>query len=96
MIDKVLKYEYAEGTTSLKACLQQHTRVCLYNDFDQIRQTNLVPVTCCECGKLFRVPYDSIAKVLFCEDCKDTSITMEHLQKLAERLKTIQQTLIAI
>jgi hypothetical protein len=96
MIAKLLKTEYCNGTLGLRQCLEMHTIFCLYNNFDQIRQTNLIRVHCCNCGKLVLVPYHSIALTMFCDDCKDCPITTEHLEVLRQRLLTIKKQLIGI
>lgn len=88
-----IRKEYID-TSSLQFALQQHVSFCLQADFDQILQTDKVAVTCCNCSKEIRLPYEQLALQMFCDDCKDTTIELWHLDKLKQRLQTIQQKLL--
>lgn len=90
-----LASEY-KTANNLRECLRQHAAFCLASNFDQIRDTDLVKVACCECGTELRLPYDSLSSVLFCETCKDTELTAEHLNKLKARLGAVQAKLLQI
>jgi hypothetical protein len=93
---KVLKAEYSNGTPSVRECIQQHVSMCLMLNFDQIRQTDLITVQCCECGKDFKVRFEDVARTMFCENCKDIEVSKEHIQKLDERLTTIKHKLLYV
>lgn len=94
MICKSLRLEYKDGATDLRETLRQHTVYCLYNDFDQIRQTDKLLVECCECGKKFRVPFNEVATRLFCDECEDTEMTMEHYERMQARLQEVRNKLL--
>lgn len=96
MILTGIKDEYQDGTANLEHCLRQHCAFCLYNDFDQILQTDKIAVQCCECGKTMYVKYDNIALTMFCDKCKDTQIMPKHIEALQTRLLSIQKRLIDI
>lgn len=91
---KVLAAEYSNGTSSIRECIQQHVSMCLMLRYDQILQSDKITVQCCECGESFKVAYSQIASIMFCDACKDTIVTQEHIRKLDERLSTIKHRLL--
>ena len=92
-LTKKLRLEYAAGTGSLESCLQQHTNFCLFIDFDQIRQSNLITVHCCNCHKNIKLPYEQLT-TMYCKDCEDVEVTSDHIQELKQRLTTIKNQLL--
>lgn len=88
------RQEYALGCNDLNECLRQHVSFCLYNDFDQILQSDKITVKCCNCGHAMHVAFNEIATCIFCDDCKHEPITAEHIEKLNERLRQIKNMLL--
>lgn len=91
---KVLATEYSNGTSSIQECIQQHVSMCLMLRYDQVLQSDKVTVQCCECGKSFKVAFSQVASVMFCNACKDTIVTQEHVRRLDKRLYDIKHRLL--
>jgi len=92
---KDIRNEYAAGVSCLREALQQHLSYCLFHDFDQIRDTDKIDVTCVHCGKHMRVSYEQLALRPCCNDCKPEDLTPDEMQRLADRLATVQSKLMS-
>jgi hypothetical protein len=91
-----LKAEYADGVSSLNETLRQHMSFCLYHNFDQILDSDLITVSCCSCNKALRLTYDKIT-TMYCDDCHDTEFNdddiTKHIANLKQRLSDLQYKL---
>lgn len=95
MYIREIKAEYPQ-TLSLDECLRLHTNFCLYNDFDQILQSDKVEIICCNCGSKYRVRYDELMTSMFCSDCKDIEVTKEHVERWKQQVIEIQNRLLHV
>lgn len=89
-----VKQEYLDSIDTLHSCLRQHAVYCMLDGFDQVLQSDKLTVTCCACDKEYKVSIDQVAINMFCEDCRDTEVTKEHMQKSQARLLTIKSKLL--
>jgi hypothetical protein len=94
-----LRREFNDGALHLNECLRQHLAYCLYTDFDQILDTNLITVKCCACHVDIKLSYDRITD-MYCHNCKNVDFTQEafecHAAELKARLTKIRQRLMTL
>lgn len=87
-----LRKEY-NSTITLQGVLQMHIMFCLSEYYDQILQSDMLTVSCCNCSKDMKVTYDRLVHDIHCKDCQDVIVNAKSMHNLQKRLNSIQDKL---